>query len=125
MLDRLQVRETANLGYYLRALIYKTEEYAIASESGGIDNSCFYSIKSLWMKTKAWYDTMEVGCSPATLLSDETQLDFMDILPSVSGTNINVKLAANNNFDHMNMLGALSLPDSIDTTMISLDESLG
>ena len=125
MLDRSQVRETANLGYYLRALIYKTEEYAIASESGGINKTCFYGMRSLWIKSKAWYDAIEVGCSPANMLPEETRLDFMDILPSISGTNINVKLVVNHNFDHMNMLGEMrSLPDSTDTTMISMDESL-
>ncbi len=125
MLDRSQVRESANLEYYLRALIHKTEEYSIASESDDIDNTCFYVLKSLWINSKAWYDTIEAGSSPGALLLKETQLDFMDILPSISGTNINVMLAANHNLDHINMLGARrSLSDSIDTTMLSLDELL-
>lgn len=126
MLDRSQIRETANLGYYLRALIYKSEEYALASGSGSIEKTCFYSLRSLWMKSKDWYDAIEVDPSPVALLSEDTQLDFMNILPSIGGTNINVKIALIQNFDDdPSTLGAgTSLPNIIATTMISLDGDL-
>ncbi len=86
MLDCAQMSECTNLGYYLSALILKTEEWTIATHCDDTDNTCFSIMKSVWLNCQAWYDALLAGGSSEVLLFEEMQLDFMNILPSISGT---------------------------------------
>ncbi len=104
MIDCAQVSECTNLGYYLSALILKTEEWTIATHCDDTDNTCFSIMKSLWLNCQAWYDALLAGGSSEVLLLAEMQLDFMSILPSIASTDINIELPVHDSLDYMKFI---------------------
>jgi len=84
-LDVGYMRKTANLGYYLDSLIFKTDSL-ITHDGAKERQDCIYLVRSLFQGSKLWYNRVIGETASAAFGETEIpELSFMDILPSILG----------------------------------------